>query len=272
MTLKNRRAFLLAAPATAALLLGGCSSEETVTETTTTQTSTSVAQAADVHWGYTAEGAPEHWGELSEEYATCGTGEEQSPIDLSGATPEDLEDLTFAYTPSGGEVLNNGHTLQFTPDTAQKVTLAGEELELVQLHMHTPSEHHIDGKQLPGEIHLVHKNAAGELTVVGIMLTDGTANDLVQYLLDNAPAQADATTDATEALDIAALLPTKQEYITYAGSLTTPPCTENVRWIVMTQPVGASAEQLAAFENLIGANARPVQEHGDRKLTLDATS
>ncbi|SQG64571.1 Carbonic anhydrase precursor [Corynebacterium renale] len=272
MSLDQRRTAFFAAPVAAALLLAGCTAEDTATETTTTQTSTSVAKATDVHWGYTAEGAPEHWGELSEEYATCGTGTEQSPIDLTGATPEDLDDLTFAYTPSGGEVLNNGHTLQFTPATSQKVTLAGEELELVQLHMHTPSEHHIDGKQLPGEIHLVHKNADGDLTVLGIMLADGAANDLVQYLLDNAPAQADATTDVTEELDIAALLPAKQEYITYAGSLTTPPCTENVRWIVMTQPVEASAEQLAAFEKLIGANARPVQEHGDRELTLDATS
>lgn len=274
MSLRQRHNLMLAIPAAAALLLAGCTAEDTATEATTTETSTTTAAGTekDVHWGYTAEGAPEHWGGLSAEYETCGTGQEQSPIDLTGAQPVDLEDLEFAYTPTAGEVLNNGHTLQFTPDTPQQVTLAGETLELVQLHMHTPSEHHLDGQQLPGEIHLVHKNAQGELTVLGIMLDTGQDNALVQYLLDNAPQTADKTNQSTAELDIAALLPAQQEYITYSGSLTTPPCTENVRWIVMTQPVSASAAQLAKFEELIGANARPVQDHGERELKLDATS
>lgn len=258
----------LAAVAASALLLGGCSQAGT----SAPSTSSEAAPASEAHWGYEGDGSPEHWGELSAEFETCGAGKEQSPINLRDATPEDLADIEFAYAASTGEVLNNGHTLQYTPSTTQKVTLDGEDLELAQLHMHTPAEHEVDGKQLPGEIHFVHKNAAGDITVLGILLEEGAPNELVQYLLDNAPDTVDSSHISQEEVNISDALPASHEYITYAGSLTTPPCSENVRWIVMTQPVTASAEQLQAFESLIGKNARPVQDQNGRELTLDATS
>ena len=259
---------VLAAIGASALVLAGCSEAETDAPSTSTE----AAATSEVHWGYEGDGSPEHWGDLSAEFEACGTGQEQSPINLSDATPEDLADVEFAYAASAGEVLNNGHTLQYTPSNTQKVTLDGEELELAQLHMHTPAEHEVDGKQLPGEIHFVHKNAAGEITVLGVLLEEGAPNELVQYLLDNAPETVDASHLSQEEVNIADALPASHEYITYAGSLTTPPCSENVRWIVMTQPVTASAEQLQAFESLIGKNARLVQNQNGRELTLDATS
>ena len=258
----------LAAVAASALLLGGCSQAGT----SAPSTSSEAAPASEAHWGYEGDGSPEHWGELSAEFETCGAGKEQSPINLRDATPEDLADIEFAYAASTGEVLNNGHTLQYTPSTTQKVTLDGEDLELAQLHMHTPAEHEVDGKQLPGEIHFVHKNAAGDITVLGILLEEGAPNELVQYLLDNAPDTVDSSHISQEEVNISDALPASHEYLTYAGSLTTPPCTENVRWIVMTQPVTASTEQLQAFESTIGKNARPVQDMNGRELTLDATS
>lgn len=258
----------LAAVAASALLLGGCSQAGT----SAPSTSSEAAPASEAHWGYEGDGSPEHWGELSAEFETCGAGKEQSPINLRDATREDLADMEFAYDASAGEVLNNGHTLQYTPSTTQKVTLDGEDLELAQLHMHTPAEHEVDGKQLPGEIHFVHKNAAGDITVLGILLEEGAPNELVQYLLDNAPDTVDSSHISQEEVNISDALPASHEYITYAGSLTTPPCTENVRWIVMTQPVTASTEQLQAFESTIGKNARPVQDMNGRELTLDATS
>lgn len=258
----------LAAVAASALLLGGCSQAGT----SAPSTSSEAAPASEAHWGYEGDGSPEHWGELSAEFETCGAGKEQSPINLRDATREDLADMEFAYDASAGEVLNNGHTLQYTPSTTQKVTLDGEDLELAQLHMHTPAEHEVDGKQLPGEIHFVHKNAAGDITVLGILLEEGAPNELVQYLLDNAPDTVDSSHISQEEVNISDALPASHEYITYGGSLTTPPCSENVRWIVMTQPVTASAEQLQAFESLIGKNARPVQDQNGRELTLDATS
>lgn len=258
----------LAAVAASALLLGGCSQAGT----SAPSTSSEAAPASEAHWGYEGDGAPEHWGDLSTEFEVCGNGKEQSPINLSDATPEDLADIEFAYAASTGEVLNNGHTLQYTPSTTQKVTLDGEDLELAQLHMHTPAEHEVDGRQLPGEIHFVHKNAAGDITVLGILLEEGAPSELVQYLLDNAPDTVDSSHISQEEVNISDALPASHEYVTYAGSLTTPPCSENVRWIVMTQPVTASAEQLQAFESLIGKNARPVQDQNGRELTLDATS
>lgn len=259
---------VLAAMSASVLVLAGCSEAGTDAPSTSTE----AAATSEVHWGYEGDGAPEHWGELSAEFEACGNGKEQSPINLSDATPEDLADIEFAYAASTGEVLNNGHTLQYTPSTMQKVTLDGEDLELAQLHMHTPAEHEVDGKQLPGEIHFVHKNAAGDITVLGILLEEGAPNELVQYLLDNAPENVDTSHISQEEINIADALPASHEYITYGGSLTTPPCSENVRWIVMTQPVTASAEQLQAFESLIGKNARPVQDQNGRELTLDATS
>ena len=259
---------VVAAVGASALAFAGCSEAGTDAPSTSTE----AAATSEVHWGYEGDGSPEHWGNLSAEFEACGTGQEQSPINLSDAIPEDLADIEFAYAASAGEVLNNGHTLQYTPSNTQRVTLDGEELELAQLHMHTPAEHEVDGKQLPVEIHFVHKNTAGEITVLGILVEEGAPNELVQYLLDNAPETVDASHISQEEVNIADALPASQEYITYAGSLTTPPCSENVRWIVMTQPVTASAEQLQAFESLIGKNARPVQDQNGRELTLDATS
>lgn len=265
---------LIGLTALSALVLSGCAAQDGTTSTVSSSDRSSEAASTEAapHWGYEGEGAPEHWGSLATDYASCGTGQEQSPINLAGATPADLDDVDFAYVPSAGEVLNNGHTLQFSPAATQRVTLGGESLELAQLHMHAPSEHEIDGKQLAGEIHFVHSAADGSLTVLGVLLEQGEENALVQYLLDNAPATIDEAATTTADIDIASALPSNREYITYSGSLTTPPCTENVRWIVMTQPVHASAQQLAEFAALIGPNARPVQELGERELTLDATS
>jgi carbonic anhydrase len=209
---------------------------------------------------------------LDPSYAVCGTGKQQSPIDVSSPKEEDLANIVFHYQPSEENILNNGHTVQVNYDAGSYIELDGVRYDVAQFHYHAPSEHSIDGKSFAAELHIVHKSADGTLAVVGILLDEGPQNDALQPFIEKLPAEKSDVKDAGVKINAADFLPSVQTTFRYSGSLTTPPCTEGVNWLLMTTPVEASAEQLHALEGLFeGGNNRPVQPLNDRPLAEDST-
>lgn len=233
----------------------------------------SAAQAADKpHWGYQGHGSPAHWAELEPDYKTCKLGRLQSPINIETRKVEksgEAKPIGFAYTAdSAGEVVDNGHTIQVNLPGAGAITLDGTEYKLLQFHFHTPSEESFDGKRYPLVAHLVHKNAQGQLGVVAVLFKLGKENAALQPVFTHLPAKAGDKRPLETSFDPAALLPTDHAYYAFMGSLTTPPCSEEVRWQVLKTPVELSKAQLAAFTRRYAMNARPVQPLHGRKVVL----
>ena len=217
------------------------------------------------HWGYDKAAA---WGDLSAEFKECKLGKEQSPIDISTKATEKtkLAAIGFNYKAGSAEVLNNGHTVQVNLADAGSAKLAGGDYPLLQFHFHTPSEEKIDGKNYPMVAHMVHKNAGGNLAVVGVLFKEGKENAALKAVLDSMPAKEDAKVALKNAFNPAGFLPKNQGYYAFKGSLTTPPCSEGVAWQVLKEPVELSKAQIDAFRKLYKMNARPVQPLNGRKI------
>ncbi|MFA7317847.1 MAG: carbonic anhydrase family protein [Sulfuricella sp.] len=211
-------------------------------------------------WKYSGHEGPEHWGELAPEFAACAKGVNQSPIDLKGAIEADLRPIKFDYASQASEILNNGHTIQanFAPGSTIKVD--GMAFELKQVHFHAPSENLINGKSYPLEGHLVHANKDGHLAVVAVMYDTGKANAGLAALWKQMPAEAGSPVALAAKVKGKDLLPARRDYYRFNGSLTTPPCSEGVRWLVMKDPVTASRAQIEQFSHVMHhPNNRPVQ-------------
>lgn len=216
---------------------------------------------SSVHWGYSGHEGPEHWGELSEKFAVCSSGKNQSPINITGATEADLAPISFSYSNSGLDVVNNGHTIKASYDSGSSITVDGHTYNLLQVHWHTPSENNIEGKSYPMEAHFVHADADGNLAVIGVMYTKGKANSSISQVWDNMPAKSGKTSKMSNtSIAAMSMLPKNKDYYRFNGSLTTPPCSEGVRWMVMKNPVKASAGQIEKFHSTFhGDTNRPVQ-------------
>jgi len=221
-------------------------------------------------WSYTGSTGPAHWGDLSADYALARTGKHQSPIDISTArcARKDLPPMKVSYAPTSLEILNNGHTVEDDYHNGGSITVDGQAYKLAQFHFHSPSEHTIDGQHAPMEMHLVHKDAAGKLAVVGVMIREGRTNPELATLWQHMPTTA-GRTEAVSGVNVnaAKLLPASLASYRYSGSLTTPPCSEQVDWMVLQQPIEASADQIAAFRQVISGNNRPTQPLNDRVVT-----
>ena len=218
------------------------------------------------HWTYGGQTGPSHWGDLDKENAPCKLGKEQSPIDIKGAQKADLEPIVFAYAPSTAEVVNNGHTIQVNVANGGAIRIGAAEYKLVQFHFHAPSEELIDGKAHAMVAHLVHKNADGKLAVVAVEINSGKENPALKPIFEAMPAKVGQTKPLSEGFNVASILPAGHGYYTFMGSLTTPPCSEGVRWYVLKDGVEISDGQLAAFKKLYPVNARPVQPLNGRSL------
>ena len=224
-----------------------------------------------VHWGYEGEAGPEHWADLSHDYATCKTGNKQSPIDLREAVKARLQPLEFNYGEVPLMVSNNGHTIQVDQKGAGSLKFQGQEYRLLQFHFHTPSEHHVAGRAHEMEAHFVHKNDQGQLAVVGVMIKPGKENAALKAAWNGMPKDVKEVKVAGAVINAGDVLPANKAYRHYIGSLTTPPCSEGVRWIVMNEPIEMSRAQIDAFKAVFTHNARPVQALEDRFL-LDSDS
>ena len=226
--------------------------------------SMSCALAADshapgAHWSYTGSEGAEHWGDMQADFATCKLGKNQSPIDIQGTVKSDKPAaLGFQYTAGAAEVVNNGHTIQINLPTGGAVSLPSGTFKLVQFHFHTPSEEKVNGVAYPMVAHLVHRNDTGQLAVVAVLFKEGKANTVLERIFAAMPAKAGATAPLAGGLDPSQLLPASLGYYSFMGSLTTPPCSEEVRWQVLKQPLELSKAQIAAFQKLYPMNARPV--------------
>jgi len=211
------------------------------------------------HWSYSGAGAPDRWSQLDPNFSTCATGKRQSPIDIRDGIRVELEPVQFDYQPSGFRVIDNGHTVQVNVGAGNTIEVMGRRYELQQFHFHRPSEERINGRGFEMVAHLVHKDTDGRLAVVAVLMTRGTAQPVVQAVWNNLPLERHVDLAAPMPLDLARLLPEDRRYFTYMGSLTTPPCSEDVLWMVMKNPVQVSPEQIAIFSRLYPMNARPVQ-------------
>ena len=225
-----------------------------------------ISQHAGPSWGYGPQNGPALWGTLDPAFNTCAMGKEQSPIDLTAGQGADPLAIEFNYQRTRIAVENNGHTIQVNPDTGSAIVLSGVRFDLLQFHFHHASEHTVDGNQLPLEMHLVHRNDGGSLAVVGILFEEGPANGVLGPVWDHLPTEAASSNVVPGDYDLASVLPATRKTWRYPGSLTTPPCTEGVQWIVLTEQLTMSAEQIAAFGAIFPNNFRPVQPLGERVL------
>lgn len=227
---------------------------------------TAAKKPAPGDWSYEGVAGPQAWGRLKPEFAKCGSGTRQSPIDIRDGIRVDLDPVQFDYKPGAFRVLDNGHTVQVNVAPGSSIEVMGRRFELEQFHFHRPSEERIDGRQFDMVVHLVHKDIEGRFAVVAVLLERGSAHPLVQSVWNNLPLEKGDAVSARAPLDPARLLPEDTRYFTYMGSLTTPPCSEGVLWMVMQQPVGVSPEQIDVFARLYPMNARPLQQASGRLI------
>jgi carbonic anhydrase len=224
-----------------------------------------LAQDVPHDWSYDSATGPEHWGDLNPAYSTCKTGRAQSPIDISNPTSESLPAIHFEYKSSPLKIIDTGHTVQANYSAGSFVSVGGIRYELKQFHFHHPGEERILGKSYPMVLHLVHADREGKLMVVAVPLKSGAASTTIHAIWTHFPKIKGVEQDISGTqLNAADLLPHDVRYFTYSGSLTTPPCTEGVTWIVLKTPVAISAEQINAFGAIYPHNARPLQPTGDR--------
>ncbi|MBK6705325.1 MAG: carbonic anhydrase family protein [Hyphomonadaceae bacterium] len=216
------------------------------------------------HWGY---GNQRAWAGVS---GLCGRGQEQSPINLSSAAPmAEVPDLAPRYLPVEGGFVNNGHTLQFNPaQSAATLGIGHDNYTFAQFHFHAPAEHMLDRRAYPAELHFVHRNEAGQLAVVGVFIEEGAENSALAALLEHAPREHGDEFAEHLSVNLTALLPPDRAYFAYAGSLTTPPCSEGVRWNVLRTPITASAQQIAALREALGSSSRHTQPVNGRTVLL----
>jgi len=219
------------------------------------------------HWGYAGEAGPAHWGELSDDYQACAAGHEQSPIDIGRTSHADSAAPRMQYGPAPLKIVNNGHTVQVNYGAGSTLVTDGKTYQLVQFHFHSPSEHRVEGAPYAMEAHLVHRAEDGSLAVVALLLKEGAANPFLDRIWPNVPAEVGREVEVPGApIDVADLVPARPGFFYYNGSLTTPPCSEGVRWFVIDEPGTVSKAQVDRFLGFVHENARPVQPLGGRRV------
>lgn len=263
--------------ASLSLLLGACSEEKKETTIPEKEEVAHVIEKEEAddtstaEWSYEEEIGPEHWGELDSSYSACVNGNEQSPINIESSkvkTSEKMENIVIQYKPTAFSLAHTGHTVQANPASlSNSIVVDDNEYILAQFHFHTPSEHQINSQYLDMELHLVHQDANGKLAVLGLMIQEGKENEALASIWGDLPkSETEEDIDIKEPVDLQALLPSDQTSYHYNGSLTTPPCAEEVRWIVFDEPIEMSKEQIQAYQEIFPENQRPVQPLNEREI------
>jgi carbonic anhydrase len=217
---------------------------------------------AVAHWDYAGAMGPENWGK---EFPTCGRGKSQAPLNIKGPFEKVRFNVAPDYKQGQLKVVNNGHTIQVNVPAGSKIRIDGKPYDLLQFHFHRPSEEHIDGKPSAMVIHFVHKNMEGELAVLGVMLREGNENPGIKTLWTHAPkAEGPEVVPDGVMFNPANLLPKEMDFFHYDGSLTTPPCTEKVKFFILKSQVNIAKEQVTDFP--FKMNARPVQPANGRPI------
>jgi carbonic anhydrase len=268
-----------------AIVLLSCTGKQQEAQSTqdsvasTTATPEAKPSARPVHWGYSGDVNPSMWASLTPVYAACGEGKSQSPINLISSSPAGQPKLTVDFKTTSlkiahhehvDDILDNGHTIQVTVEEGSSFTLNDKTFNLKQFHFHTPSEHSVDGKRLPLEMHWVHQSADGSFGVIGLLFEEGKSNENLAKIIEHLPSLPGESNHFTDVkLDLNVHVSENISAYHYLGSFTTPPCTENVEWLVLRNKFTMSAEQIKAFSTRLNNNNRPVQALNDRKVSID---
>jgi carbonic anhydrase len=225
--------------------------------------STGFTEAA--HWSYEAgHGGPGEWADIDAANRVCSVGGQQSPIDIRETIKTTLPPLKPNWARRADTIVNNGHTIQVDFADGSKLRASGGSYKLVQFHFHRPSEHQINGKIYPMELHFVHANASGGLAVVSVLMEIGKPNAVFNKIVSTMPTKEGLAVEADPAINPNGMLPRKLTYYRYPGSLTTPPCSESVDWLVLTNPIHVAKVDVESFARLYAMNARPVQKTNRR--------
>jgi carbonic anhydrase len=224
------------------------------------------------HWTYEGESGPAHWGSLDPAFARCAVGHAQSPIDISAPKSHSLPSLALHYQETRISVVNNGHTIEVAYDPGSSLDIEGTRYQLIQFHFHTPSEHTIGGKHVPAELHLVHRSGDGRLAVIGVLMQAGPENTALAPLWNHLPPAEGPAQRVNARINAQDLVPPQHTSYRYDGSLTTPPCSEGVKWIVMATPISLSEQQLEKLTSILHNDSRPVQALDGRTVVSDAVS
>ncbi len=219
-------------------------------------------------WGYAGEVGPEHWGELSPEFKLCAVGTRQSPIDLRDTLKVDQEPIQFDYKPTLFSVQDTGRTLLIKPEPGSSLSLGPRRYELQAIEARMPAEIRLNGERHDMALHLLHRDAEGRLAMLVLLMQraqdEGAEQGVLQRFWAHVPLEKQLSERASTAADLAQLLPRERGYFAFMGSLSTPPCTEGVLWLVMREPLQVSEQQLEVMRRLYPNNARPVQPAGGR--------
>ncbi len=276
----NRLSFILVACLALVFITSrSTSAQEKSTEPKTREVAPS---HEDPHWSYEDKTGPANWGSISPKWSACSQGKSQSPIDIGKTTKADFPEMKANFKPAQlkiihhthmADAINNGHTVQVNYTEGDTLTIGDEQFQLLQYHFHSPSEHTVGGKHYPMEMHMVHKSAGGKLAVVGVFIEKGKHNAAFDPIWSNLPKSKGVENHFQKVLvDVNALLPASKTTYRYDGSLTTPPCSEDVKWIIMTTPIQLSAKQVTAFQNITNGNNRPVQPLNGRSIVTDSVA
>jgi carbonic anhydrase len=219
-------------------------------------------------WSYQGQHNPDNWHQLADNWSVCGAGRQQSPInfkDFNHKSP--TQQIIFDYGPSNGKIHYNGHTIQVNVKNNNSIKIDQDTYNLIQFHFHTPSEHSFGGQRFPGELHFVHQNDEGHFAVVGFVVKPGANNQFFEQILNRIP-KTENDSYKLQSIPLNLIPPKDQSYFSYDGSLTIPPCSEGVRWMVMTMPLELSGQKLRQLAGVLGENARPVQAMYGRKTVI----
>jgi len=231
------------------------------------------ALSFSTHWSYMSSNnsKAENWADLDKRFISCKEGQEQSPIALQSIDLSNKSNsLNTYYQSSTFELIDNGHTVQFAiKDRQNKIMFKGRDYFLVQFHLHSHSEHSLDNKFYPLELHMLHKNDAGELLVIGVFLKEGVSNETLGQVFENISKKRFGE---LMTINPGNLLPNDRSFFHYMGSLTTPPCSEKVLWLVMKGPIEISKKDIVAFNAIYKNNFRQLKKRNDRKLIVVSPS
>ena len=266
----TRKSLLLGSAWGVLALAAGCAkpaaSGETAPSAVPSASPSTTAGNATAAWSYEGTEGPADWGNLNPAFQTCSTGTTQSPINIESGTAKSSSPMTLAYSSSECEIQDNGHTVELRAASPQSLTVDGKKYSFKQLHFHDPSEHTVQGTRYDAEFHFVHQSDDGALAVVAVLAKSGAANAAWAPFIDAAPDSDSARSIGI--VDLAALLPASLDHYAYEGSLTTPPCSENVLWLLLETPVELSPDQINKLGGVHSGNNRPTQQLNNRVVTV----
>jgi len=228
---------------------------------------TLVSAATGATWSYSGATGPANWASLNTDYELCGVGLRQSPVDLTVTKKTDLPELKYSYQDVELSIENNGHTIEAHYHSNGNISIDDSRYDLLQFHFHSPSEHTEDNMSAAMEMHLVHINSNSQLAVIGVLIDEGEENPDFEKIISNAPERIGLIELPGTEINAEDLLPENpSDYASYSGSLTTPPCSESVKWMVLDNRIEVSRDQIDRFLKIIGENARPVQFLNGREI------